>query len=193
VPVPGQLSFFTAGMHPPAVADLDGLLLGLAQLVRLGGTARLSVLVDQPWRAQAVLAAYADRGLRGAAVPTDEGTTTVRTPFTRALLPSAERWVRGAVKAVPAGFSLDGPRLRLWAIGAGRRDDHGYLFRLSPHDPAVWEPAGAALAAFGLTATFLGPRADGPAYRVTGRRRGARLREFVGEPPPGAPDTDWPA
>jgi hypothetical protein len=190
--VPGQLSFFTAGVRPPAVDDLDGLLLGLAQLVRLGGTARLSVLVDQPWRVQAILTAYADRGLSGAALATEEGTTTVRTPFTKTLLPAAERWVRGAVKAVPPGFVLDGSRLRLWAVGAGRRDDHGYLFRLSPHDPAVWEPAGAALARFGLTATFLGPRADGPAYRVTGRRRLARLREFVGDPPPGAADADWP-
>ena len=190
--MPGQLSFFTAGVRPPAVDDLDGVLLGIAQLVRLGGTARLSVLVDQPWRVEAILTAYAERGLRGAAVPTGEGMTTVRTPFTKALLPCAERWVRGAVKSVPAGFALDGTRLRLWAMGAGRRDDHGYLFRLSPHDPAVWEPAGAALAAFGLTASFLGPRADGPAYRITGRRRSARLREFVGDPPAGAGDIDWP-
>lgn len=190
--MPGQLSFLTAGVRAPEVDDLDGLLLGMAQVVRLGGTARLSVLVDQPWRVRAVLAAYAERGLRGAALPTDEGTTTVRTPFTKVLQPTADRWVRGAVKAVPPGFALDGARLRLWAVGAGRRDDHGYLLRLSPHDPAVWDPAGAALASFGLTATFLGPRADGPAYRVTGRRRLTRLREYVGDPPPGAADTDWP-
>ena len=41
-PVPGQLSFLTAGVRPPAVDDLEGLLLGVAQVVRLGGTARLS-------------------------------------------------------------------------------------------------------------------------------------------------------
>lgn len=190
--MPGQLSFLTAGVRPPAVDDLEGLLLGVAQVVRLGGTARLSVLVEPSWRVDGVLAAYSERDLRGEAVPGDEGLTSVRTPFSRTLLPVAERWVRGAVKSVPPGFVLDGARLRLWAIGAGRRDEHGYLLRLSPHDPSVWEPAGAALAGIGLAATFLGPRADGPAYRVTGRRRTVRLREYVGEPPPGAPAAAWP-
>ena len=191
--MPGQLSFLTAGVRPPAVDDLDGLLLGIAQVVRLGDTARLSVLVEHQWRVNGVLSAYAERGLAGEVCVTAEGPTSVRTPFTRALLPLAERWVRGAVKSVPSRFRLDGSRLRLWAIGAGRQDQHGYLLRLSPHDPAVWEPAGASLAAIGLAATFLGPRADGPAYRITGRRRASRLREYVGEAPPGAAAGDWPA
>jgi hypothetical protein len=190
--VPGQLSFLTAGVRPPAVDDLEGLLLGAAQVVRLGGTARLSVLVEPSWRVEGVLAAYAERDLRGEAVPGEEGATSVRTPFSRALLPVAERWVRGAVKSVPAGFTLDGSRLRLWAVGAGRRDEHGYLLRLSPHDPAVWEPAGAALAGIGIAGAFVGPRAGGPAYRITVRRRSTRLREYVGEAPAGAPATDWP-
>lgn len=190
--MPGQLSFLTAGVRPPAVDDLEGLLLGAGQVVRLGGTARLSVLVEPSWRVGAVLAAYAERDLRGEAVPGEEGATSVRTPFSRLLLPVAERWVRGAVKSVPAGFTLDGSRLRLWAVGAGRRDEHGYLLRLSPHDPPVWEPAGAALAGMGIAGTFVGPRAGGPAYRITGRRRSARLREYVGEAPAEAPPTDWP-
>jgi hypothetical protein len=97
------------------------------------------------------------------------------------------------VKALPEHFALDGSRLRLWALGAGRRDEHGYLLRLSPHDPAVWQPAGAALADLGVARTFIGPRADGPAYRITGRRRTIRLREYVGEPPTGAAAEDWPA
>jgi hypothetical protein len=189
--VPGQLSFLTAGVRPTAVDDLEGLLLGVAQVVRLGGTARLSVLVEPSWRVDGLLAAYAERDLRGEAVPAEEGMVSVRTPFSRTLLPLAERWVRGAVKAVPSRFALDGSRLRLWAVGAGRRDEHGYLLRLSPHDPAVWEPAGAALAGLGLAGTFVGPRADGPAYRVTGRRRTTRLREYVGEPPAGAAVADW--
>ena len=190
--MPGQLSFLTAGVRPTAVDDLEGLLLGVAQVVRLGGTARLSVLVEPSWRVDGLLAAYAERDLRGEAVPAEEGMVSVRTPFSRTLLPLAERWVRGAVKAVPSRFALDGSRLRLWAVGAGRRDEHGYRLRLSPHDPAVWEPAGAALAGLGLAWTFVGPRADGPAYRVTGRRRTTRLREYVGEPPAGAAVADWP-
>jgi hypothetical protein len=190
--VPGQLSFLTAGVRPPAVDDLEGLLFGAAQVVRLGGTARLSVLVEPSWRVSEVLAAYAERDLRGEAVPAEEGATSVRTPFSRTLLPVAERWVRGAVKSVPPGFVLDGSRLRLWVVGAGRRDEHGYLLRLSPHDPAVWEPAGAALAGMGIAGTFVGPRAGGPGYRITGRRRSVRLREYVGEAPAGAPSDAWP-
>lgn len=192
--MPGQLSFLTAGVRPPSVDDLEGLLLGVAQVVRFGGTARLSVLVDAPWRVNQVLAAYVERGLRGEAAPSDEdGVVSVRTPFSKALRPVGERWVRGAVKAVPAGFSLDGSRLRLWAIGAGRRDDHGYVLKLSPHDPGTWEAAGAALAGIGLAATFVGARAGGPAYRITGRRRMVRLGEFVGERPAAAPPADWPS
>jgi hypothetical protein len=190
--VPGQLSFFTAGAEPPAVADLEGLLLGAAQVVRLGGTARMSVLVDEPWRADAVLAAYEARGLRGERAMTVDGRTSVRTPFARTLLPLAERWVRGAVKAVPRRWSLDGTRLRLWAVAGGRVDEKGYLLRLGHSDAAVWEPAGAALAAVGLAAGFVGPRAGGPAYRLDGRRRLVRLREYVGDPPQGAPAGTWP-
>jgi hypothetical protein len=190
--VSGQLSFFTAGNQPPAVADLEGLLLGVAQVVRLGGTARISVLVDEAWRVDAVLEAYGERGLQGETVSTLEGQTAVRTPFARLLLPIAAKWVRGAVKAVPPLWSLDGSRLRMWAVAAGRVDDHGYLLRLGHSDAAVWEPAGAALAGAGLPATFLGARAQGPAYRLVGRRRLARLREYVGDPPPGAPPHGWP-
>jgi hypothetical protein len=190
--VPGQLSFLTAGMRPPAVDDLEGLLLGVAQVVRLGGTARLSVLVDDRWRVDEVLAAYVERGLRGEVVQED-GVTSVRTPFSRTLHPVAGRWVRGAVKSVPAGFALDGSRLRMWAIGAGRRDEHGYLLRLSPHDPQVWDAVGAALARAGVAGAFVGPRGGGPAYRITGRRRLVRLGEYVGERPGPAPAADWPA
>jgi hypothetical protein len=188
----GQLSFLTAGFGPPAVADLEGLLLGAGQVVRIGGTARLSVLVEEPWRAAAILAAYRDRGLTGERAEAVDGLTSVRTPFSRALLPVAQRWVRGAVKAMPAAWVLDGPRLRLWATAAGRADEHGFLLAVSPTDEGVWEATGAALAAAGLAATFLGPRGGGPAYRVVGRRRLARLREYVGEPPVGIDPTGWP-
>jgi hypothetical protein len=190
--VPGQLSFLTAGIRPPAVDDLEGLLLGVGQVVRLGGTARLSVLVEDRWRVDELLIAYGERDLRGEVLEED-GLTSVRTPFSRSLLPMSERWLRGAVKSVPVGMTLDGARLRLWAIGAGRRDEHGYLLRLSPHDPPVWEAAGAALARVGLAGAFVGVRAGGPAYRITGRRRLVRLAEYVGERPAAAAESDWPA
>jgi hypothetical protein len=190
--VTSQLSFFTAGAQPPAVTDLEGLLLGAGQVVRIGGTARLSVVVPAGWRAEAVLVAFADRGLHGERTQTIDGQLAVRTPFSRQLLPVAQRWARGAIKAIPPRWLLDGPRLRMWAVSAGQADTHGYLFQLAPNDAGIWEPAGAALAAAGLAATFLGPRGGGPAYRVVGRRRMARLREYVGDPPAGAAAADWP-
>jgi hypothetical protein len=190
--VTSQLSFFTAGTQPPEVADLEGLLLGTGQIVRIGGTARLSVVVPGDWRAEAVLVAYADRGLHGERAHTIDGQLAVRTPFSRQLLPVAQRWARGAMKAIPPRWLLDGPRLRMWAISTGQADAHGYLLRLGPSDAGIWEPAGAALAAAGLAAAFLGPRGGGPAYRIVGRRRLARLREYLGDPPAGAAYPDWP-
>jgi hypothetical protein len=190
--VPAQLSLLAAGFRPPAVADLAGLLIGGGQLARLGGTARLSVLVEPGWRATAISLAYQERDLPGDVVPTPDGLVSVRTPFSRLLHSLAEQWVHGAVKSVPPRHNLDGPQLRLWVVSAGRAEAQGFLLRLGPHDEAVWERAGAALAAVGLPATFLGPRADGPAYRVVGRRRIARLAEYVGEPPTGASDDGWP-
>jgi hypothetical protein len=51
---------------------------------------------------------------------------------------------------------------------------------------------GDALAAAGLIAVFVGPKAGGPAYRIVGLRRVTRLAELVGEPPAGAPQESWP-
>ena len=49
-----QLSFFSAESVPPAVTDLTGVLAAAGQIVTVGGGARLSVVVDQAWRAQAL-------------------------------------------------------------------------------------------------------------------------------------------
>ena len=187
----GQLSFFTAGVWPPEVDDLEGILAGPGQAVRRRDTARLSVRVDAEWRAAALVAACAERNL-SAERGEDDGELVVRTPFTARLLPLAHRWLRGAVKQPPVGFTLDGARLRLWALAAGSAAPAGYLLRLGPSDPAVWPQVGAALAAAGVPAVFVGPRADGPGYRVVGRRRRARRGALVGEPPPGG-SAQWPA
>jgi hypothetical protein len=116
----------------------------------------------------------------------------VRTPFSPALVPLATTWSRGAVKAAPAGFALDGAMLWWWCAAAGRADPHGYLLPLSPSDPQVWPAVGAALAGAGLPGTLLGPRGDGPAYRIVGVRRLDRLAELVGDPPEGCPRGHWP-
>jgi hypothetical protein len=188
-----QLTFFTAGNQAPDVADVAGLLAGPGQAVTHGQQARVSVVADADWRADALLAAFAERGLGGSRTSTVEGHGAVRTDFCAVLLPIARAWARGAVKAPPAGFVLDGARLRLWLLAAGRTDDHGYVLPLGEADLASWEAVGAALAGVGLAATLIGPRAGGPAYRVTGRRRLIRLAELVGDPPPGAGSRDWPS
>jgi len=188
-----QLSFLSVGVLPAVIDDLEGLLLGPGQVVRMGGTARLSAVVNAEWRAAALLAELVARGLTGERTTAVSGVVAVRTQFVTALGPLAARWVRGAVKAAPPELALTGPRLRLWLIGSGRYDGAGYHLGLAPHDPGVWPAAGRALAAAGLPGTFQETPAVDPAYRITGRRRLARLAELVGDPPPGAGPCDWPA
>jgi hypothetical protein len=192
-----QLSFFGAGERPAAVADLAGLLAGPAQIVRSGSAARLSVVLnaaaaEPSWRADALLAAFAECSLGGERVATVDDLAAVRTAFSPELISLASEWARGAMKVPPRGFVLDGPRLRLWSIAAGRCDDHGYLLTLGESDETGWGATGAALSGAGLTAALVGPRAGGPAYRITGRRRLAKLRELAGDPPDGCTESDWP-
>lgn len=184
-----QLSLFAPAMQGPAIADLQGLLAGPGQAVRRNGTARLSVIVTDSWRAEGLLAEFAQRGLGGDTAP-DGDALTVRTEFSTKLAQVAALWLRGAVKRPPDGFAFDGPSLRQWTIAAGMAAPGGHLLRLGPTDEPAWPAIGSALAAAGLPATFVGVRADGPGFRVTSRRRLARLRELIGEPPPGA--TAWP-
>lgn len=192
----GQLSFFSADALPPSVADVEGLLAGPGQVVRRPDGARVSVVVTEQWRVDALVDALAVVGLEAELVPGAEGRVAVRTPFVPALLPVAMRWTSGAVKLPPAGLQLDGPRLRWWALGAGRGDPlgrgEGYALGLGASDEQAWPAVGAALAGAGVPGTFVGPRGDGPAYRIVGRRRLSRLRELVGEPPGGVPPAAWP-
>ena len=188
----GQLSFFSAGARPADVGDLEGLLCGPGQVVTQAGTARISVIVHDSWRVHALLDAMDALGLEGGTADAHgEGGTTVRTPFDPRLAPLAARWSGGGSKRAPADLSLDGPRLRWWAIAAGRHDPLGYSLHLGEQDEAVWPAVGAALVRAGLAAAQIGPRADGPAYRITGQRRLARLRELIGERPDGAPPDAW--
>lgn len=189
----GQLSFFSAGARPAAPEDLEGLLCGPAQVVRRRDAARVSVVVTDGWRVEALLRALAAAGFPGEAADAHEDATTVRTAFDPLLVPLATRWNAGPDKRPPHNLVLDGPRLRWWALAAGRHDALGYVLGLGPQDASAWPGVGAALARSGLPATFLGPRADGPAYRLTGQRRLARFAELVGDRPDGAPDDAWPS
>jgi hypothetical protein len=192
VRVARQLSLFGAEAAPPVPADLEGLLAGPGQVVRMGGTARVSVVVDQPWRARVLRDEMGTRGLGVTCVSTVEDHIGVRTAYTAALAPLAVAWLRGAVKVPPQGFCLDGRRLRLWSAAAGTLEGLDFTLGLGANDEPAWPAVGAALAAIGLAAALLSPRAGGPAYRVSGRRRIARLAELVGDPPAAAPEGSWP-
>ncbi|MFL6141876.1 MAG: hypothetical protein ACJ72N_08420 [Labedaea sp.] len=188
-----QLSFFSAEANPPTLADLAGLLCCQGQVASFGGTAaRLSVLVDESWRAAAIAGAFAERRVEAEVITSEEDGTLVRTAFRADLEPVARAWTRGAVKAVPAGLSLDGAMLRFWVMAAGSWVDGGYLLALDPRAPDTHEPLGGALARCGLAATMLGVRGGGPGLRVSGQRRLNRLAELVGAPPAEMPAGGWP-
>jgi hypothetical protein len=187
-----QLSFFGAGESEPGPDDLAGLLAGPGQAVVRDGLARVSVVVVEPWRGAALARALDALGLPPELAGTPAGATAVRTPFSPGLLPLVRGWHPHGRKCPPPGLVLDGSSLRWWCLAAGRRDAAGHLLRLGGSDEPAWEPVGAALARAGLPAVFLTERAGGPAYRLPGRRRGARLRELVGDPPDGVPPGDWP-
>jgi hypothetical protein len=194
-----QLSLFAVDMNPVAIADLDGLLCGPAQLTRRNRCARVSVLVAPGWRVDALVGELAARGLAAGAGPAGSGVVegglvSVRTDFTERLAALAVRWSGGTGKAVPSGLRLDGARLRLWCLAAGEpgEPEHSWQLRLGTHDPDCWGPVGSALATAGLPAALVGPRGAGPAYRLTGARRLVRLAELVGAPPDGTPPGQWP-
>ncbi|MEV5822964.1 hypothetical protein ACFYMB_16620 [Micromonospora haikouensis] len=191
-----QLSLFGAEAADPSVADLAGLLAGPGEVSRMGGTARLSIVLDAAWRVHVLVAELSRRGVAATWEATADGRHLVRTSYASTLAPLALAWLRdpptaGEVKRPPAGFHLNGRRLRLWVAAAGAADPPGFLLRLGAADEHCREPVGAALAAVGLPAVLLDAQAGGPAYRITGRRRLARLADLIGDRPPAA--ADWPA
>jgi hypothetical protein len=187
------LSLFGVEARPASPLDFEGLLAGSGQVVRMGGTARVSIVVEDAWRARSLLAEAAQRGLAATCEPaTVEGYIGFRTAYSTALASLGSSWLRGALKHPPTGFALDGRRLRLWAIAAGGPDGAtAFTLRLGVSDESCWDAVGAALAAAGLPSALLGPRAGGPAYRIVGRRRLARLAELVGDRPAETPAAGW--
>jgi hypothetical protein len=187
-----QLSLFGASAREPALADLDGLLAGNGQVVRRDRAARVSVVVAEPWRADVLATQLSDLlGLEAETAPAELG-LTVRTPWLADLLPMANAWSRGAVKLPPPGWVLDGARMRWWCLAEGVAAPGVYTLHLGASDQQSWLAVGSALAVAGVPGLLVGPRADGPAYRIVGRRRLGRLVELVGDPPAGVPSTAWP-
>jgi hypothetical protein len=182
-----QLSFFSAESVPPAVTDLTGMLAAPGQVVMVGSgaeqAARLSVVVDAVWRAEALAEMIADAGLAAEISRTDEDTPLVRTAVDRRLVPIAADWTRGAVKTVPPEW-LPGPReLRAWTLAAGTPEADRYLLGLDQHAPDTHSALASAMMRVGMAPTLIGTRGAHPALRISGRRRLSRLVENVGEPP----------
>lgn len=212
-----QPTLWSAGAREPEVADLDGLLAGPGHIAVRGAAARIGVVVA-PSRADRLVALLRlELGLEAEiTVVAGESGLAVRTPWLVELRPVADAWRAGAMTRPPAGWMLDGPRLRWWCIAAGSRASRdlsgsqsagapggpdksregaasaSYTLMLARSNEIAWPAIGAAMSAVGIAGAFIGPRADGPAYRVVGQRRLKRLRELVGDPPPGVPATDWP-
>lgn len=188
-----QFSLFGAEAATPTLEDLVGVLFAGGHWVRRGspaGAARLSVLVDDPWRQDALLAELDARGLPGEAV-VEDGSHGVRTGFEPVLGAMAARWIRGASMAAPADVRLTPSGLRLWAICGGRHDEAGYLLRTASLDDPVHRVAGSHLARLGLAGVSIGER-GGPGWRITGAKRRHRLAELIGAPPRGS-GADWPS
>jgi hypothetical protein len=182
-----QLSFFSAESVPPAVADLTGMLAAPGQVVLVGSGsqagARLSVVVEHVWRAEALAEMIVEAGLVPEIGHTDENTPLVRTAVDGRLLGIAGDWTRGAVKTVPPQW-LPGPReLRAWTLAAGTPEADRYLLGLDPHAPDTHSPLASAMMRVGIAPTLIGTRGSRPALRISGRRRLSRLVENVGEPP----------
>lgn len=188
-----QLSFFAAESVPPAVEDLSGVLAAAGQIVLVGAGARLSVVVDQLWRASALAEMIREAGLAPEIARTDEDTPLVRTAIDPLLCSIADEWTRGAVKTVPARW-LPGPReLRAWTLAGGSPDAGRYLLALDPHAPDTHSPLASALMRVGIAPTLIGTRSGRPALRISGRRRLSRLVENVGEAPGSAEAVaQWP-
>lgn len=183
-----QLSFFSAESVPPAVADLTGVLAGPGQVV-LGASggeqaARISVVVDELWRAHGLAEMISDAGLVPEIARTDENTPLVRTALDPQLTLIAREWTRGAVKTVPPGWLPGSRELRAWTLAAGTPEaDDRYLLGLDPHAPDTHAPLAAAMMRVGIAPTLIGTRGSHPALRISGRRRLSRLVENVGEAP----------
>lgn len=196
-----QLSLFSADLTPPQLSDLGGLLAANGQIVTGIGGVRLSILLADSWRAEALLRECRVRDVGAEVIAGADrvvgadpiAATVFRSQFSELLAGLAQEWTRGAVKAVPAGLTLTPGLLRCWTIAAGHPADIGFLLGLDPHAPDTYEPLAAVCAAAGLAGSLLGVRGGGPAVRIVGYRRCARLAEMIGTPPPEAPRGAFPA
>lgn len=165
-----QFSLFGAEAGELVLADLDGVLLGGGQWLEAADGARLSAVVVDRWRADALADAFGALGVgdppstgpsthsssdpssdpstgpstAGGGAPVGEtgtGAFVARTAVTPSLRPVAARWRRGAATAPPDDLVLSAGGLRLWAVTSGSADEVGYVLR-TPQVPDAAGPAG---------------------------------------------------
>jgi hypothetical protein len=186
-----QFSLFGAAVAEPALSDVEGVLIGGGHWVRSSAGARLSVVVGQRWRAEALADAFTLRGVScPEAVVEAQGGFAARTAFHLDLADAAARWTRGANEAPPPGLVLTPGGLRLWTIAAGHPDDVGYVLATAAPDDPVHLVGGAQLSRLGVAAVSISAR-GGSGWRVTSVKRIRRLVELLGEAPAGAQGA-WP-
>jgi hypothetical protein len=180
-----QLSFFSAEAVPPAVSDLSGLLAAQGQVSVAAGRARVSVVVDASWRADAVAELIEEAGLAAEITRSDEGSPLVRTASVPELAALAAQWTKGAVKAVPVGWIPDSRALRAWVLAAGRSEGGGdrFVLGLDPHAPDTHPILAHSLMRAGIAPTLIGTRGAGPGLRIVGHKRLMRLVENIGQAP----------
>lgn len=190
-----QLPLFAADVVPPEVADLGGLLAAHGQMAAGPRGARISILLADSWRADALRGEFAARGISAEVLPAsgERDAILLRSERSDRLRPLTERWTRGAVKAAPTDLVVEAGMLRIWVLAAGEPSSQGYLLGLDSHAPGSHAPLAAALARVGLRGSVVGVHSGWPAVRLVGARRAARVAEMIGPPPEGAAQGSWPA
>lgn len=192
-----QLSFFAADSHVPEPSDLEGVLAARGQSTLADGVAQVSVVLDAAWRADALVALLTEAGLDPVrSAPGPDGRCTVSTARAASVAPIVRRWRRGAVTAVPDGWTPTAGALQVWfltagTISAGGAVDLGIDAGLEHHAPRR-AALGEALARAGIRTTYVGPRGGGPLLRLGTVRARARLAQTLGAPPTAVPPECWP-
>ena len=118
-----QLSLFSADLTPPRLEDLGGLLAAHGQVAGGQDGVRLSILLADGWRADALLRECRVRDVPSRTAKPEGPDTAVllHTDRTAVLEPLATQWTRGAVKAVPGDISLTPGFLRCWCTPTAPR------------------------------------------------------------------------
>lgn len=192
-----QLSFFAADDHVPDPSDLEGVLAARGQSTLAGEVAQVSVALDAAWRADAFETILTQAGLDPVrSDPDPDGRCTVSTARTPVLAPVVRRWRRGAVTAVPEGWTPSAGALRIWVLTAGHITDTGVVelgidAGLEHHAPRR-DALRAALERVGIRTTYVGSKGGGPLLRLGTAKARARLAQNIGAPPAGVPAEHWP-